>query len=196
MLHLLEYYTFGLGGADFTSGLSDNQTVAWALRSGINGYNVSITELGDFYYPAGSSGPTLPGSGCFLAGTLITMADERQKPIEEIQIGDIVFAFNENTGQIELDTVTKVFSNLKEDAYFIINRTLKVTSEHPVLSKGRWVEIKDLKVGDTLTNTQVEDVTIFDIAKVEESVQTYNFQTNPLHTYIANGFIVHNIKKF
>ena len=182
------YYSFtGTDPATIDPYSGFNETIATATKAD-GSYYILITETGEFY----SDDVNIVLPSCFLAGILITMADERQKPIEEIQVGDVVLAFNEDTGQIEPDTVTEVFSNLKQDTYFIINRTLKVTSTHPVLSKGRWVEIKDLKIGDTLTDTQGEDVIIFDIAQVKESIEVYNFQTNPLHTYIANGFIVHN----
>ena len=179
---------------------SADEVIAKATRNGIQvggGYDpnywIEIYESGNITSGAPGGGiPPGSGPGCFLSGTLITMANGTQKPIEEIQVGDIVLAFNENTGQIEPDTTTEVFSNLKEDTYLIINRALKVTSFHPVLSKGKWVKIKDLEIGDTLTNTQGEEVAIFDIVEVKESVEVYNFETNPLHTYIANGFIVHN----
>ena len=202
-----EFFNFNLDVVNVFSADPYDDEDDFVARAGRNGmsvgggyhpyYMVDIYESGEFlsHEPGGGGGGNVPDPpGCFLAGTLITMANGTQKPIEEIQVGDIVLAFNENTGQIEPDTVTKAFSHPGEDTYLIINRTLKVTSAHRVLSKGKWVKIKDLKIGDTLTNAQGEDVVIFDIVEVKESVEVYNFETNSFHTYIANGFIVHNIK--
>ena len=36
--------------------------------------------------------------------------------------------------------------------------------------------------------------TITSIEKVNGKIHTYNFEINPYHTYIAGGFVVHNIK--
>ena len=38
-------------------------------------------------------------TGCITEGTLITMADGTQKPVEEIKLGDLVLAFNHETGE-------------------------------------------------------------------------------------------------
>src|SRR5262245_2400686 len=46
-----------------------------------------------------------PPKGCFLAGTPITMADGTTKPIEEIQVGDVVLAYDKVTGEMKPDPV-------------------------------------------------------------------------------------------
>ncbi|HOW35276.1 MAG TPA: polymorphic toxin-type HINT domain-containing protein [Candidatus Omnitrophota bacterium] len=132
--------------------------------------------------------------GCFLAGTPITMADGTQKPIENISVGDVVLAFDEETKQMKPDKVTEVFKHDQEDTFLIVNGHMKVTPIHRVLSKGAWTEIGKLKVGDTLTNTQGEDVAIQTIEVVNNKVNIYNFEVNPYHTYVADGVIVHNRK--
>ena len=41
--------------------------------------------------------PHIRGSkGCFVGGTQISMADGSKKAIEDIQLGDLVLAFNKN----------------------------------------------------------------------------------------------------
>ncbi len=135
-----------------------------------------------------------PGGGCFLAGMPITMADGSTKPIEKIKVGDMVSAFNETTQKMQPDKVTKLFRHPKEDTYLIVNGHLKVTPIHRVLSKGKWAQIGDLNVGDTLTNAMGKDVPIETIVTAKDSVEVYNFEVNPLHTYVAAGFVVHNRK--
>lgn len=132
--------------------------------------------------------------GCFLAGTPISMADKSQKFIEQIKVGDMVLAYDEENKELKPDKVTKVFSHPKEDNYLIINGHLRVTPIHPVLSKGKWRQIGELKVGDTLTDVNGQDVPIKDIARIQEKIDVYNFETDPYHTYIAGGYIVHNRK--
>lgn len=135
-----------------------------------------------------------PPGGCFLAGTLITMADGSSKPIERIKTGDIVLAFDEASKQMKPDKVTQIFKHDKEDVFLVVNGHLRVTPIHRVLSKGNWIEIGKLKVGDTLTNAKGEDVAIKTIKVVKKKVDIYNFEVNPCHTYVADGVIVHNRK--
>ncbi len=134
------------------------------------------------------------GGGCFLAGTLITMADGTTKPIESIQVGDMILAFDEQTQTMKPDKVAKLLRHPPEDTYLIVNSHLKVTSIHRVLSKGEWIPIGQLKVGDTLTNAQGQEVPIESIVLVKEKIDIYNFEVNPYHTYVADGYIVHNAK--
>jgi hypothetical protein len=132
------------------------------------------------------------GTGCFLAGTQITMADSTTKAIEEIEVGDVVLAYDEATGELKPDTVSKVHDPVVWDHYFLVNGSMKLTPSHPVLSDGTWVEIGKLEVGDTLTAADGKAVPIESIETIKESVTVYNFATNPYQTYIANGIIVHN----
>ena len=161
---------------------------------------------------------TSGGGGCFLAGTPITMADGRQRPIEEVKVGDWVRAFDETTKTLQKDQVKETFIR-EADSYFIINNTLKVTGEHPfyaksqrdeVLSdgergreaesnqsrrmKGTWVKAKDLKVGDILKTVDGESP-ITSIERIDQPAQVFNFHVNPYETYFAGGILVHN-KRF
>ena len=136
--------------------------------------------------------------GCFLAGTLVTMANGTKKPIEEIQVGDIVLAYDEESQEMKPDKVVHVFQHDKEDTYLIVNGKLKVTPVHRVLSKGEWIEIGRLKVGDTLTNKEGQPISIESIEQISEIVNIYNFEVNPYHTYTVGmgdeEIIVHNVK--
>jgi intein/homing endonuclease len=124
------------------------------------------------------------------------MADGTTKPIELLEIGDLVLSFDEESGQMKPDRVTKLLRHPKEDTYLIINGHLRVTPIHPVLSKGEWKRIDSLEIGDTLTNARGEDIPIESIDIVKETVDVYNFEVNPYHTYIAGGIVVHNSKRF
>ncbi len=52
------------------------------------------------------------GSGklCFAAGTMVLL-NEGQKAIEDIKVGDYVWAWNEETGERELRVVTETYVN-------------------------------------------------------------------------------------
>ena len=136
-----------------------------------------------------------PSGGCFLAGTPISMADGSTRPIEEIQAGDTVFAYDEASKQMKPDKVKVVHPVVERDFYLVVNGKMKLTPNHRVLSKGEWVEIGQLAVGDTLTAPDGEPVPIEKIEKVEGKVKVYNFAVNPYETYVASGVIVHNRKQ-
>ena len=53
-------------------------------------------------------------SVCFIAGTLVSTEDG-QKPIENIQIGDLVWATDEKTGETALKEVVQLFRNETEE---------------------------------------------------------------------------------
>ncbi len=56
--------------------------------------------------------------GCFLAGTLI-YTDTGQKAIEEIQVGDKVWAYNDTTGDYALKKVVSLFRYIRDSVYNI-----------------------------------------------------------------------------
>lgn len=132
------------------------------------------------------------GGGCFLAGTPITMADGSMKAIESIEVGDVVLAFDEASGEMKPDKVSAVHEPVEWAHYLLVNDKLELTPPHPVLSKGEWVEIGKLSVGDMMTSVDGSDVRIDSIEVVKEPVTVYNFATNPYETYVADGIIVHN----
>lgn len=183
----------------------EGDTDLWATRSGYGPFATTYVQTSGTVTQDISMTPTdsdiVPpkpktggGAGCFLAGTPILMGDGSFKAIEEVKVGDLVMAFDEKKSQMKPDKVKELLFHPKEEGYLIINGHLKVTPVHRVLSKGRWVEIGSLKVGDTLTNTQGEDAPIESIKVVNGPVDVYNFEVNPYHTYVAGGFIVHNAK--
>ncbi len=131
--------------------------------------------------------------GCFVSGTPILMANNKTKPIEQIKAGDIILAYDIENGKAVKDRVKKTFIH-DADSYLIINNELKVTDNHPVFSNGKWVAVGSLKRGDTILNKMGEYQEIKTIQLVKANVKVYNFEVNPYHTYIANGYVVHNRK--
>lgn len=55
------------------------------------------------------------------------------------------------------------------------------------------MRVKDLRVGDRV-ETVNGPAAIKSLVKVERAVTVYNFNVGVLHTYIANGVRVHNVK--
>ena len=88
---------------------------------------------------ASGSGGSGGGGGCFIAGTLVTMADGSQKPIElvdikdEVAVGGFVFA----TGKFLIDDLHEY-------------KGIKVSGTHMVKEDGNWTRVADSKRGVSL----------------------------------------------
>ncbi|MCH7492760.1 S8 family serine peptidase [Patescibacteria group bacterium] len=149
--------------------------------------NYTCTLSGACSYNSGGG----DDGSCFLPGTPIQLPNNQSKPIEEIQVGDIVVAYDEATNSFKEAAVLNFFEH-EADNYLIINDNLKVTPNHEVYSNGAWVEIGVLGIGDTLLNNQGEPVTINTINIVDEQVTVYNLEVDTYHTYVAGGIVVHN----
>jgi len=134
------------------------------------------------------------GGGCFLPGTQITLHDGTTKSIENIQVGDMVQTFrNESDNTVVSGRVKKTQNHIVSE-YLILNGKVRVTPEHRILINGQWKTAGDIVVGDTLRGEKGEPVKVFDIERHHELVKVYNFEVENYHTYIAEGIYVHNDK--
>jgi len=134
---------------------------------------------------------------CFLGGTKISMADGMAKNIEDVQIGDIVKAYDEITQTVKNSVVTKVYHHAVEemsDYYMIINNKLRVTPNHVMYVNGGWYAAENIKIGDILLDIEGEEIKVTSIEKVYEKQQTYNLEIKEYHTYYAENILVHNVK--
>lgn len=149
---------------------------------------------------------------CFVAGTLIQMADGTVKVVEKIQVGDVVSSINVTSMKVESDTVVRIVSPMHDDMVEIRSpyQSNINTVDHPYFVKNKgWSSVYPeattskynldcslLEVGDTiyyLVNNQlltvpVEEITLLDTT----AIQTYNFNVKRNSNYIANGMLVHN----
>lgn len=133
--------------------------------------------------------------GCFLAGTNITMSDESQKKIEELRVGDEITTFSNEQSTTKAKSIIQGVSAHDVKGYLLINDKLKVTPEHKLYLSGRWQLAGQAKIGDYLLNAQHQSETISDIQYVEGKVKVYNIIVGRYHTYLAEGYYVHNAEK-
>ena len=125
---------------------------------------------------------------CFACDTLVLMADNSLKRISEVQVGDMVQAYNVHTGQTVIADVTATNSG-EADYYYLINGNLKVTPPHPFFTaEGKWVKIADLEVGDKIRGFQGL-VEITSIEKVNSGQRICNISVRNFHNFFvsANG---------
>ncbi|MFH8627425.1 polymorphic toxin-type HINT domain-containing protein [Streptomyces vietnamensis] len=145
------------------------------------------------------------GGNCFLAGTLVLMADGTKKEIQDVEVGDKVLATDPETGESGARPVTQLIRTQETKHLNTLSiatpdgtKNLTATAEHPFWSPSQhaWVAAKDLKPGMTLLTDKRETVAVTGNAPFIKYVKTYNFTVADLHTYyvLAGGtpVLVHN----
>lgn len=150
------------------------------------------------------------------ASTLVETT-EGLKPIEEIREGDLVLAYDEQTGEQAYKPVVQLFRNETTEWYHIRAGAEEIicTGGHPFYvlnaaadrrkvnyegcpenAKGTWICADELRSGDELlladgTIVAIEAVTA---EKLSEPETTYNFEVADSHTYYVSelNVLVHN----
>jgi len=125
------------------------------------------------------------GAGCFDGETLVH-TESGYKKISEIQPGEKVWTFSEETGEKELCEVEKlnVFEDHPEEILeltFDNGETVVCTENHEFYVDGEWVKAKDLKASK----------------KVVQNRKTYDLSVKGNHNYevTKSNFPVHNSGK-
>jgi hypothetical protein len=131
------------------------------------------------------------------------MADWSKKNIQEVEIGDVLKWETSN------NTVLAFHRPLKSEwvIYGFNGEKAFVTAEHPFMTTEWWKSIdpdktKQENIGITVTQLEVWDILItengsksiksIESKQVPETTPLYNFILDWDHTYIADGYLVHN----
>ena len=144
-----------------------------------------------------------------IARTPVLMADGGEKPIENIQVGESVLAWNENAKRTFVTRVVKALHHEKQpqtlfDIELENGRQLTVNNNHPmyVVEYGDFVFTDDLAAhfakGEPVTflDNNERPVKLASLRMHTEICKTYNLhvegQGRNGHTYYAGGILVHN----
>ena len=120
--------------------------------------------------------------------------------IEDVQVGDEVWAYNSETGETELKEVLNVWVKETDEILHVSTsdgETIDTTTNHPfyVEEKG-WVAAGDLKIGDVLVTAvgKKVEVTDLELEKLAEPILVYNLDVADFDTYFVGeyGVLVHN----
>ena len=122
------------------------------------------------------------GGGCFPARTLI-LTPRGEVPIENLMPGDVVSTGQGGTTVVEATFMTRApVLSVETDV-----GTLRTTAEHPLLcADGRFRLAGDLSHGDRLPGATIRQC----ITGPDELM--YNLRVGAPHTFVADGFVVHN----
>ena len=151
------------------------------------------------------SGAAHISGNCFKKGTLV-LTEDGHKKIEDIKVGDKVYAYSEKTNEKSLKRVVRLFRNKTKKwiNLYIYNKNNKkvekidCTPGHkfylPLFKK--WVSANELVRGTLLL---LEDGSYSIVLKniieeLETEEETYNFEVEDYHNYYVGnqGVLVHN----
>ena len=138
------------------------------------------------------------GGNCFKEGTKVLTKDG-YKNIEDIQVGDEVLSYDEQTGLQDYKKVVHLFrGETKEWHHIFVNgEEIVCTGEHPFFVDGKgFVEAKYLTKEDSLvlSNGSIVKIDKIEREKLLKSQTKYNFEVEDFHTYYVTekDVLVHN----
>jgi len=139
-----------------------------------------------------------PGCNSFAADTLVH-TEEGLKPISDIEIGDKVWAFDEEIGEKRLQEVVHLIQGegLKDlvDIELANGDVITATAGHPFYVSGQWLDAGDLSTGHSLLGSDGEPLGVHRIVNYSQEAEVFNLTINHDHTYFVGdqGALAHNI---
>jgi len=141
-------------------------------------------------------GTSAARSCCFTAGTPVAM-ECGEKPIEQIRPDDLVWSWDEGTGEFKLEKVVSTHVRQVNEEVIVqtSDDTITATPTHPFRVKGKgWVEAGDLRIGDSLITLNDQTETVTGTVPTNFPTFVFNFEVGNTHTYLvgAEPVVVHN----
>lgn len=138
---------------------------------------------------------------CVVPGTLVTMADGSQKPIEALVPGDQVLAWDTQTKTFVADTFLSHYITRRSDLLRVTledGHTVTCTPTHTLFTGQVWVPVDQLRRFSSPVKIMVEGGAFSAIQSIDEvnegevEVRLGEIQTH--HNLILGGILCHNIK--
>lgn len=157
-------------------------------------YQVGVM-VGDFLAGLAGGGAGMKfgpkNTGCFVAGTLVTMADGTRKRIEDVKEGDKVKTRNEASGKDEIGTVKQTFVRHVDKTYLLTLSTgeqIETTDEHPFyVPNSGFVQAKQLAVGTSIVTRAGPSVQVKSIQVKKQPAVVYNFEVEAWYSYFVGN---------
>ena len=196
-----DLYDMATNGVNATNSASLTANVAGLMIPGATGLGLGV-RAGDKGIDAARASNKSPCPlSCFVAGTQV-LTKEGYKGIENIQVGDLVWATNVETNESAWKKVTHRWTVLDKDIYEIgivspegSYQTIESTESHPfyVIGKG-WVNTVDLTLGDQFINNEGVPIKVSSLKSLNRRDTAYNFTVEDYHTYFVTeqNVLVHN----
>lgn len=135
--------------------------------------------------------------GCLPEGSVIA-TKEGTKPIEQINLGDLVLAKDTDTGEIGYKPVIKLYNRDNDELYSIgiAGQTIQTTANHPFWVQGEgWVKAENLAIGDSLETKTGSVLKVESMSQLTNASKVYNFEVEDYHSYYISelGLLTHNL---
>lgn len=138
----------------------------------------------------------------FVPGTAVLMADGTTRRIEDVELGDLVWAADPETGEEGPREVTRLITRHGDKTLVEIEidgERVTATDHHPIWvdNDGEWVDAEDLQPGDHLLDEDGVTLLVDDIDIRRVPNQTvYNLTVDDLHTFFVlagdEAILTHN----
>lgn len=206
----LSGFAMGLVTPVINAGIERIATGEWPKMSAQEFFDQSLSAAADGFLSGAVLGAILGGIGgalspkaCFAAGTPVLSANGAVA-IEEIAVGDRVWAYDYQTGT---KTLKRVLSTVERETDRVIRltvdgETVVTTPEHPFYVLGHegygdgYVAARELRVGDRLlcADGSSATVTATETETLDEPIKVYNLTVEDYHSYyVGDGeVLVHN----
>jgi hypothetical protein len=144
-----------------------------------------------------TNGPVCDISTNSFTGDTLVSTTEGDKPIAEIEVGDIVLAYNEETGEIGEYPVTAVWSHDDDNllTLTIDDEVIITTTDHPFYTTdGEWIAAGDLQIGTEVYSADGTHGIIDAVVITDGTAWVYNLTVDEAHTYFVGdgAWLVHN----
>ena len=134
---------------------------------------------------------------CSFSEDTLVMTEEGLVPISEVDVGELVLAFNEATGEIGYYPVTATWAHLDP---IIVELTIDgevvwTTPEHPFYTAdGDWEAVFELQVGEEIQQADGTTGVVEGVVYHARPQMMYNMTVATAHTYfVGDGqWLVHN----
>ena len=152
--------------------------------------------------------------GCFAAGSPVRLADGTEVAIEDLKVGMMLAAYDEETQEIVETEVESVQQYKHKDQIYDIRfasgTRLTLTHSHPLLTTHGWCaidpeaalkehtymqEIGRLVIGDTVI-TRTGTAVVEDVFRREDLMDetVYNIDAEPYDNFFVSDILAHNAK--
>lgn len=195
------------GWSDYTEDTVNRTYKVRAVDANLNrsAFSTTITKRASFNFE------------CFVKGTLISLSNGTQVPIELLELNQLLLSSEietlqdtNNVNELYLwsnnelvekrisSPINKIEKRTADKTIIINNGVLEATPEHSQLIKrnGIWkfTPIGEVVIGDYLYNVNAEEIEITSVDINTETRNIYPMSLSPSHTYFANGILTHNVK--
>ena len=138
-----------------------------------------------------------PVRNSFAAGTPVAVEGDKSVPIEEIEVGDEVEAWDEASGEVQPRTITAVIIGYDgtTGTVEIDGERISTTAGHPFYTTERgWVDAADLRSGDHVPSADGSVGVVGEISWDGGPATMFNLTVEIAHTYfVGDGeWLVHN----